>query len=630
MKPAGKMEAEFTAAEWLLSAILSKRGEAVSDKLLQKLIAWARGKGYFTTPSLLFLFEEWRAVGDKMWELTIKGKDKDFKDLRVSWRTIINVLESMKAESKVAAAAVQALSPVEQQPKRSCFACPVQTNNPLPMKGLSVRPCHTLAELIPEAPAPAPVLMPPRPDTALPAAASVPSAPPLDDGTAEPSRFSEEVGGPSCRPLPTDVPLPKDEGEINLNLIADELLKVMEKVDERGQRALERVERILREEASGVSTPIKDKPTLHEIIKGGVATESTKPRRWSGVVKDAILEGEWTPSLMACPIVREDNGEITYVRHEWKILQQLIKALRENGHKSETRRALINWLYTNDLNIPIDCAELVRLLLTPSQYLIWYREWERLAKEEENRLRRDDDPLAGIRADMITGSGLYTSAAEQARYPHILLEVVVRTGIRAFDAVPDASGTPSFTNIRQGLTEQYPHFIDRLHSAIQGSSQLAPENRESMFRLLAFENANNKTKAILAMLPKTADVSDMIELTLRAEQGQQAKNIAGAVAAAMQPTTTLVAAAVQKLQPNKGRANSPASVCYRCGRKGHFRKTCSATIDIGAGNETVMVELSHYSGTWVSAAVVDEKQFLVPTPVYQPLQDLKRDFYQKV
>lgn len=39
----------------------------------------------------------------------------------------------------------------------------------------------------------------------------------------------------------------------------------------------------------------------------------------------------------------------------------------------------------------------------------------------------------------------------------------------------------------------------------------------------------------------------------------------------------------------------------------------------------ILSELSHYSGPQVLAATVSKKQFLLPTPIYQALQGLKRN-----
>ncbi|RMC20498.1 hypothetical protein DUI87_01348 [Hirundo rustica rustica] len=52
-------------------------------------------------------------------------------------------------------------------------------------------------------------------------------------------------------------------------------------------------------------------------------------------------------------------------------------------------------------------------------------------------------------------------------------------------------------------------------------------SKQGMFKMLAFENANPKTKSILATLPQGGEVANVIELTLRAEQGVELKDTFG-------------------------------------------------------------------------------------------------------
>ena len=73
------MEAEFATAKKLLLSILAKGGEEPSEKAIEKLVQWARNRGFLRAPSLLFSPEEWREVGDKPWELTISASGKDSK-----------------------------------------------------------------------------------------------------------------------------------------------------------------------------------------------------------------------------------------------------------------------------------------------------------------------------------------------------------------------------------------------------------------------------------------------------------------------------------------------------------------------------------------------------------------------
>lgn len=300
------MNAEFDAAERLLNAILSKRGQAKSGRLLSKLVAWAQKQGYFASPPTLFQCDEWRRLGDHMWQLTIKDKDKPFKDLKETWQTVVNTLESMKAESRVAAAAVQALAPEKtetareknktEQQKRSWFACPiVQSEGLLPMKGLTAKRCNTIAELLPPSPAP----------SAPPAPAPAPPAPNVAAPQGTPQNPPSQPGVPVPVPTPETTPLPPDQDErmegdsaneeaapftsISLQQVTDNLRKVINKLDGQALRALEHLEQI----AAGKEFAEKKQPaSLNDIIMGKVASSSTMPvrKRWNSVIKETVIE----------------------------------------------------------------------------------------------------------------------------------------------------------------------------------------------------------------------------------------------------------------------------------------------------------------------------------------------------
>ncbi|RMC20729.1 hypothetical protein DUI87_01581 [Hirundo rustica rustica] len=52
----------------------------------------------------------------------------------------------------------------------------------------------------------------------------------------------------------------------------------------------------------------------------------------------------------------------------------------------------------------------------------------------------------------------------------------------------------------------FTHFIDRLSQALTNHPGMDEASKQGMFKMLAFENANPKTKSILAMLPQGAKV----------------------------------------------------------------------------------------------------------------------------
>ena len=54
----------------------------MKDKDLAKLVTWAQEQGFLKTPLLIFIAEEWRDIGDHMWDCVIfGGKDEKLLSL---------------------------------------------------------------------------------------------------------------------------------------------------------------------------------------------------------------------------------------------------------------------------------------------------------------------------------------------------------------------------------------------------------------------------------------------------------------------------------------------------------------------------------------------------------------------
>ncbi|NXA44284.1 GAK9 protein, partial [Eudromia elegans] len=286
-------------------------------------------------------------------------------------------------------------------------------------------------------------------------------------------------------------------------------------------------------------------------------------QRWSGIIRDAIIEGDWQAAeAMVCPILY-DQSNPRYEQHDWKILQQARKTVTEHGIKSEAARAILDWIFTADVNSPNDSKNLARLLLSPSQLMVWEKEWGRLAALEAGRPRDQNDVVLGINPDMLTGTGVYSHMPVQINYPLAIHHLSAQLARQAFNAVPDSKPQPPFTTVRQGLTEPYSHFIDRLWASLESQNEMSVEAKQHMFKLLAFENANAKMKPILATLPKHADVGDMLDIAMRANQSLQGQLVANAVAEAIKPTTNLLAAAVNKLGSGYRPDTTTPGICYR-------------------------------------------------------------------
>ncbi|RMC21350.1 hypothetical protein DUI87_02212 [Hirundo rustica rustica] len=385
------------------------------------------------------------------------------------------------------------------------------------------------------------------------------------------------TGGLCCRPpSPDSVPLPDEleespnegavlppakppaEPTIGLKELTEQIQMVTQCLDERAHATTELLLNRA-QELSTINAKNQEEPTsfssqltpmqrlLQQTAESSpLAMPSPAPpvARWSRIIRDAILEGQWEPAghiayPVACPVVFRDGNPV-YEQHEWKILQQAKNTVKEHGLKSETARAMLDWIHTADLNSPLDCANIAQLLLSPSQYLVWQWEWVRLAKVEVNCPREQNDILFGLTADMVTGDGRFANVNLQLQYPLPLFQLVASTARQAYYAVPDSSLSPSFTAVQQGLTENFTHFIDQLSQALTNHPGMDEASKQGMFKMLAFENANPKTKSILATLPQGAEVADMIKLSLRAEQASRPPTVLSETESRRRAPVTLV------------------------------------------------------------------------------------------
>ena len=125
------------------------------------------------------------------------------------------------------------------------------------------------------------------------------------------------------------------------------------------------------------------------------------------------------------------------------------------------------------------------------------------------------------------------------------------TALRAFKAVPEAKlrSSGSFINVRQGASEAYLDFIDRLQEAIQRQIE-NQDVAEALLLQLAFENANDDCKTVLQPIRlTTTNVGQFIKACQNVGTEQH--------------RAALLAAAL------KGEIK-----CFKCGKAGHIRREC--------------------------------------------------------
>ncbi|XP_072728200.1 uncharacterized protein [Ciconia boyciana] len=346
-----------------------------------------------------------------MWQKTIEGDEKDEKEIKAVrglWNAVLETLKAMKAEREVACAAAKMLGPGVSSDKPRSKPGPIVRFFGLPaVKGMSGAVCKNVSELrekeglIPlnemgsatsgsmqtpgktEVPASradancgvnAEVTPPKAPrgagltklnDSGRASCRPPPTAPPSEPPSAPPvppsSLFYPPLP-PSTESSGTTTPTSGEELPQSSDVTAKILQTVLKRLDDLELQAIRKGE--------AVPPCLMNPPAL------------PRTTRWSAVIKDAILEGQWKPvggaegpATLAFPVIQE-NGQGKWAPHDWKILQQARTTISTYGVKSEATRQIVSWIFAADLICPQDCRNLMRLLLTPTQYLLWMSSWQ--------------------------------------------------------------------------------------------------------------------------------------------------------------------------------------------------------------------------------------------------------------
>lgn len=225
------------------------------------------------------------------------------------------------------------------------------------------------------------------------------------------------------------------------------------------------------------SAPPEQTPSLP------VATTPSAPRRdrCSDVIRDAIIEGHCHATCLACPIIINPvQGTGLWQTHDCKLLQRAQKTVMDYGLQSQAAWQIIQWIFQAELMCPLDCQNLVHLLLTPSQLLLFEREWLRLAQGEAGQMHQPGDPLYGITAEMLMGMGSYLNTQIELQFPAIIHQTAVQLTLRALLGLPGEKKAPPFTSVEQAAGEPYAKFINWLWAAIPDHPDLTVEPKKCL------------------------------------------------------------------------------------------------------------------------------------------------------
>ncbi|XP_072779714.1 uncharacterized protein [Taeniopygia guttata] len=191
-------------------------------------------------------------------------------------------------------------------------------------------------------------------------------------------------------------------------------------------------------------------------------------------------------------------------------IKDLAKAIRDNGLSSPYFKQMLKSIFGMYDLTPYDLKYLATSVLTDTQALIWQKAWRRSL--EELRARYQGRPNANLTMVQLAGDPPEDDPTQQAvRLPRHVLSDIKEAARRAILQIAPAGVQDNiYTEIKQGSSEPFSSFVDRLSQAVE--RQVTEEGaKPHLTKSLAFSNANPECRRIISMMPHQATLADMIK-----------------------------------------------------------------------------------------------------------------------
>ncbi|XP_063281325.1 endogenous retrovirus group K member 8 Gag polyprotein-like [Prinia subflava] len=262
------------------------------------------------------------------------------------------------------------------------------------------------------------------------------------------------------------------------------------------------------------------------------------------------------------------------------IIRDLCKAHKEFGRESPYFRGLLQADLAAATTLPADLKQLFSCLMTPAEFELWLAAFRQALREELPHLPLPaiDEGGNPLTVELLGGEGSFESPQIQALLiPPAVLPRVRDLACKAFFTMQPRAPLPPFTQIRQGDTESFVDFVDKMTRAleIQVTDGLA---RKRILEEIVFANANNVCKQAILSLPP--EPPRTLQVMLQVCQQKVPFLLQHMTTASKQGTRQVHAAedaTLRRPQARKPAASNPARArveCYLCHEKGHFVSQC--------------------------------------------------------
>ncbi|KAM4784111.1 endogenous retrovirus group K member 8 Gag polyprotein-like isoform 1-T5 [Cyanocitta cristata] len=239
---------------------------------------------------------------------------------------------------------------------------------------------------------------------------------------------------------------------------------------------------------------------------------------WRNIIKTALENKDYElPKAIGDPVAFPEIYQAVgdkivgeYSPVNWKLLTQLRGTVNESGLHSEPAKQMLNYIWGCGILCPEDIKTIVRMIMTPSQVMLWQAHWQRLCEASANTPRDPQDPLHGVTVEQLMGVGQFARVEIQVQVgPEKLLEAM-RLARQAMSYVKTTSPQPSYLSIKQGRDESFSSFVDRVTNAIH-NSDVQDFMKGPLLRQCVMENCNPFTRSIIVTLPADAPVELMLD-----------------------------------------------------------------------------------------------------------------------
>ncbi|XP_032913463.1 uncharacterized protein LOC116995175 [Catharus ustulatus] len=302
------------------------------------------------------------------------------------------------------------------------------------------------------------------------------------------------------------------------------------------------------------------------------------------------------------------NPKWERLTHE--VIKDLIRAIRGNGLGSSYFRQLLKDTFNIYDLTPYDLRSLVSLILTDTQALIWDGRWRRAL--QELRTKYQGGPNAALTLAQLAGDPPEDNPAQQARLPrNVLIDIKEAARKAILQIAPAGMQDTIYTEIKQGASESYSSYIDRLTQAVD--RQVTDEAaKPHLLKSLAFANANQECKRVISAIPGQPSLAEMVEACSIVGTPQ---HIVSIVEERMERLLQVHSETFEKVLANfKKQKNPTEGQCYKCGNFGHFKKNCPHLVKKGKSSGLCLRcrRGKHPASECYSQTDVDGKQLPMP------------------